>query len=120
MAWRQTETRVVDQESVAVSLTHGEWVVIDVDDVERVVEHRWTCHMNAAGAKYAYRQTQYLRPAPGRRGVATVVQRPLSLHRYVLGLGVGGDRVVFRDGDGLNCRKRNLVQIMRRSRMVVP
>jgi hypothetical protein len=115
MPWREVHTKVIDALSTAISLTRKQWAVVDNDDLQRVLAHRWSCADNGHGAFYAYVNIKVVTSKAG-----DTKQIAYMLQRFILGLGVRGDRadvVIFKDGNSLNCRKENLVQCIRRRRV---
>lgn len=82
---------------VEVSLTKGQVALIDDEDAERVLRHRWYVVRNEKGRRYyAYRN------ARRKRGYRTV-----SMHRFILNAPPGA-QVDHINRDGLDNRRSNL------------
>lgn len=79
-----------------IPLTQGYVAVVDDEDYERVMQHKW----HATVAKSTGRHTVYARASLGHTGST-------SLHRFVLNA-PKGMQVDHKDHDGLNCRRDNL------------
>lgn len=81
--------------AVCVKITKGLHVVIDIEDYERVAEHRWHAHI-VGNNKYA-------------RKTARIDGRKLNVPMQRVILGIRDSRIVdHRNGDGLDNRKANL------------
>jgi len=77
-----------------VPLSQGHFAIIDAKDIDLVRQYVWFLRISHAGNKYAKTNT----PDGGHH----------YLHRLILGLTDPAIKVDHRDGDGLNCRRRNL------------
>lgn len=78
-------------EFITVPLSKGKFAIIDAEDADRVLAHKWHV-IYIKGCWYA---------------ATSVNQRRLYLHRFIMDA-PKGSMVDHRDGDGLNCRKDNL------------
>jgi hypothetical protein len=74
-----------------IPLTKGKVAIVDDDDYERVMQHKWYCSNNG----YA------------KRGVGAHGKIHQLLHRFIMNE-PEGLQVDHRDGYRLNCRKENL------------
>ncbi len=74
------------------------YAVVDADLYEYLSHWEWRAKPSASGRVYAVRTTG------GSGGGYTMVR----LHRLVVGIDLPGVDVFFRDGDTLNCTRRNL------------
>lgn len=77
-----------------VTLTRGKFAVIDACDVEMVSRSNWYASLHRGDRWYAR-----TKPRPNVS---------LYLHRAILGVLDNGLEVDHIDGDGLNCRRRNM------------
>lgn len=81
-----------------VHLTLGKVATIDVDDWDRVSQHRWSCQVKHNPTRDYY------------RAKTNINQRPTLLNRFVVGAERDFD-VLFENGNQLDCRKANLLII---------
>lgn len=85
---------------VEVPLSQGKTALIDDEDAERVLAHRWTYYFHVRNRKaYAHR---VIWVAGGKGKQITVM-----LHRFIMNA-PKGVQVDHKDNDGLNCQKSNL------------
>lgn len=83
---------------VFIPLTQGKVAVIDFDDFEKVRPHKWYADRGSRrGGFYAARSIYEL----GKK-------RTLLLHQLIMGPTPIGLEIGHKDGNGLNCRRRNL------------
>lgn len=91
-----------------VQLTQGFFAVVDPEDYDRVMEHKWCASVESRNTKvYAIRRAK--KGEPGfREGKKTKIR----MHRYILGLpplpGPEDSVVDHVNGDSLDNRKENL------------
>lgn len=76
-----------------ISLIRGLAAVVDDEDYEDVARYHWTPALRRRGG--------------GERYIAVQPKRGLYLHRLVVKADKG-QKVEFRDGNGLNCQKASL------------
>lgn len=81
--------------TVSVPLTQGKFALIDEEDAERVLKHRWHAILD--------KRKWYAGTDIGEAGRL----RTVRLHRFILDA-PDGVLVDHRDGDGLNCVRDNL------------
>lgn len=87
-----------DPTAMLVPLTRGMFATIDAEDAERVCAFNW-----CAQRSHARRDIWYAKRNERREGR----QITILLHRFLMG--VPDDvKVDHEDGDGLNCRRRNI------------
>lgn len=86
-----------------VLLSKGRFAFVDDKDFEAVSKFKW-CLLTTAGKKYYAVRTQSLEEAAGDVG------RRLYLHRELSGA-KEDQRVKLKNGDGLDCRRENLVVV---------
>lgn len=79
-------------ETVTIPLTQGQVAVIDAEDAERVLAHRWYASWT--------RHTFYAR--------RTVKGKKIYLHRFIMQPPDSSVFVDHIDGDGLNCTRANM------------
>jgi len=77
-----------------VPLSQGHFAIIDARDIDIVGEYVWHLKRDECGNKYAKTNT-----ADGKHHY---------LHRLILGVTDPASKIDHKDGDGLNCRRRNL------------
>lgn len=82
-------------EARLVPLSQGRFAIVDEDDFADVTQHQWHFAQGQA------RRTVWV----GNQA------RKQTLPRYLLGLPNRGGKIVFRDGDPLNCRRENLYYV---------
>lgn len=80
-----------DDSTVLVPLTQGKVAIIDAEDAERVLAHKWTASRHR-DRWYAYRKNK---------------GRNIYLHRFIMDA-PPGIQVDHADNDGLNCRRGNM------------
>lgn len=85
-----------DPTTLLVPLTHGQFAVIDREDAALVEGRYW----QASRSRWTWYAISMERAEVGK-------QRPVRMHRVILGL-PDGVLVDHRDGDGLNNRRSNL------------
>ena len=78
--------------TVTVPLTRGKFALIDAEDADTVLAHKWHSEPGRRGTWYAATQ---------------IAGRYVSLHRLILGE-PKGLQVDHRSRDGLDCRRANL------------
>jgi len=84
--------------TTTVELTQGVTAVIDSDRFVSVDGFKWHVNVTNSGKMYARTCIR----SEGRR-------RMILLHRLIMGVDdTDGVRVIFVDGDGLNCRVSNM------------
>lgn len=85
-------------DTVVIELTRGKSALVDACDYPLVAGHRWV----ATPSRNAWYAKATVRGLDGRR-------RSLQMHRVLLGLGSGDNRLVDHvDGNGLNNQRVNL------------
>ena len=84
--------------TLSIPLSQGKVAIIDEEDAERVLTHKWS----AARADQV-RENWYAH----RQEWVGGVRRTVYLHRFIMGEPLGM-LIDHEDGDGLNCRKGNL------------
>ncbi len=90
---------------VKIKLTRGYYATVDEEDLAAVSGYNWRVNVSN-GKFYAVRRRRVQEFPDGVKVGATI-----SLHRFVLGIhNLCGSSIVgdHRDGDGLNCRRKNL------------
>jgi hypothetical protein len=83
-----------------LALSNGMVALIDDEDFDRVKLHPWRYHKTKSGKEYA--RTAWRVPSADRSQT-----KHLYLHRMIL-MVARGEEIDHRDGNGLDCRKRNL------------
>ena len=86
-----------------IPLTHGRVALVDIEDYEWLTKWHWHArHDKSSGSWYALRN---YRIGPGGK-----IQRCLSMHRAIMGIGYGDPRTVdhVRTGETLDNRRHNL------------
>jgi hypothetical protein len=81
-----------------VTLTKGQFAIVDLDDLHLVEPFNWFCDKQSGGRLYAARHSP--RDANGK-------QQFIMMHRVILGV-PQGVLVDHEDGNGLNNRRSNL------------
>lgn len=90
-AFRYTDGR--GREVVDIPVTGAPYdASIDPEDYDRVAQHTWSVQ----------RKDDLL------YATATIDSKKISLHRFILGLSDPQVWIDHKDGDGLNCRRRNM------------
>ena len=82
--------------SIEIPLTQGKVAIIDEQDAERVLRHKWC----AAWSGYTFYARANIRKPDGG-------MMQIRLHRFIMHPSSGID-IDHRDGDGLNNRRSNL------------
>lgn len=77
---------------VKVPLTRGYVALVDDEDADRVLAHKWSAHITKKGKVYAH---------------GSVAGKTVTLHRFLM-QPQSGEHVDHRDGDGLNNCRSNL------------
>lgn len=84
-------------DTASISLTRGQWAIIDLEDMSKVLERKWYAFQNRKGGNW-YAATSY--KFEGR-------YRNISLHRFLL-KPFPHELVDHKNGDGLDCRRKNM------------
>jgi hypothetical protein len=89
-------------EPCQIQLGHGRFALVDAEDYDRVRAHSWCLWRKKSDPNRCYAQRS-IRLGRGRKAPKTQV----FLHRFIVGA-ASGTFVDHRNGDGLDCRRRNL------------
>lgn len=75
----------------SIALSHGKFALVDDEDYERVIQHKWHSDKNASSLGLYYAKTK-------------IDGRTVRLHQFVLGI----KSVDHKNGNGLDNQKSNL------------
>lgn len=81
-----------------IPLTKGQYAIVDDEDYDKIVAHKWCCHIAKGGDKYAVRAMP--------RAISKK-RKSIYMH-HVIALSPPGKIVDHKDGDTLNNTRSNL------------
>jgi hypothetical protein len=97
---------VIDHEgTVHIPLSLGREALIDSSDMELAQKFRWRLRIHSSkSSNKCYAEAPITEEM---RAVCNSDKKNISLHRLLMG-SPGGLQIDHRDGDGLNCRRKNM------------